>query len=266
MKILYKFFFNVCFLLILGTSVLSAQTRIAIMGVDTLGERNLIKLSRNESFILSSVPNYAVNFFAGNRKFIVIDKKNQHIVESEKELQKSEGFMDGYMVDQGKSEGVDLIFKPFYNAINNSLIFKVYDIASETVLCAYEKDLKSGFFGTMRLDEQLRYLLHEFSYECLQIQFPVVRASKSNKDQAKTLLVAVGMSNKIKEGNLIEIFHSVTENIDGEEIKRNEIVGIGEIEQINDENFSNVKVTKGGKEIQSALNNGTKLFTRIIKE
>ena len=265
MKLLLKCLFKVCFLIILCSGALTSQTRIAIMGVDTLGERKFIKLSTNDRAILKEVPSFTVSFFAGNRKFNVIDRKNQRIVQSEKELQKSEDFIDGYMVDQGKSEGVDLIFKPFYNARNSTLLFKIYDIATETVRCTYEKKLNSGFFGGLNLDGQLRFLLHEFAYDCLEIQFPVVRHTKSSPTQAKILLVAIGKSNKIKEGDELEIFQYSVENIDGEEVKRKVVIGTAEINKINDENFSDVKVGKGGQEILRALNSNTKLFTRIIK-
>ena len=53
--------------------------------------------------------NQTIQSFAQKSRFTVVDRTNLTTLKSEKELQKTEDFMDGYVVDQGKSFGAKYV-------------------------------------------------------------------------------------------------------------------------------------------------------------
>jgi curli biogenesis system outer membrane secretion channel CsgG len=53
--------------------------------------------------------NQTVQSFSQKSRFTVVDRTNLSALKSEKELQKSEDFIDGYVVDQGKSFGAKYV-------------------------------------------------------------------------------------------------------------------------------------------------------------
>ena len=53
--------------------------------------------------------NQTIQSFAQKSRFTVVDRTNLTTLKSEKELQKTEDFMDGYVVDQGKSFGAKFV-------------------------------------------------------------------------------------------------------------------------------------------------------------
>jgi hypothetical protein len=61
----------------------------------------------------------------------------------------------------------------------------------------------------------------------------------------------------------MEIYTFITEDLDGEQIQRKVLVGEGEIIEIQDENFSLLKVKQGNKEIPKHLNENKKLFCLV---
>jgi len=254
--------FTLAFIMML-LSNLSAQKRIMVQAVDVIeGKKKFSLFPKNSGSTeaLRVVPPYCINFFANNKKFIVIDRQNLSLITAEKELQKSEEFMDGYIVDQGKSEGADYVLKGLYLETEKNLNLKIYDVATGEVLCARDEALETNIFGIKNFENRIHNMLHDMLFDCFDIKYSVVRTVEVKKDEVKPLLMAIGKKHRAKIEDRMEIYTYVTENIDGEEVQRKEYVGEGIIEQVQDENFSVLKLKKGQKEINRLLANNKKLF------
>ena len=253
-------------------NLMFSQTRIAVYGMKlNKSERNSIfavkgtkETDRNK---MDVVPQKIINFFSNDSDFIVIDRKNQALIDSELELQKSESFMDGYIVEQGKAEGVDMICSTIYDETSKNLLLNIYDVTTGKVFCSREKKLKSNFlFGLSELDKVVTSMLHDISSSCFDKGFPVVRIIKEKKGKAKEILVLAGYAQRLKLNYKMEILKIVEEEIGGIKRKRKMKIGEAYVKRIEDENFSILEVKEGKKQIFVDLSNGEKLECKLISD
>lgn len=238
--------------LIISSSVIG-QHRVAIYDVQR---------DRGTTAQIADVSSYLVGFYASDDRFIVIDKANSQIIKDEQDRQKSEEFIDGYIVDQGKQEGFDYCLYPKYSSTEKLLTVKVYDVAKGIVLTNQSKEMKQSLFGTTKdLKSAVIELADKINTACFEYRLEIVRCiDKKKKASAKQLLFAVGYNQSVKEGDDYEVYVLVNETVGGKAYERKEVIGYGEIEEIQDGNFSTLKVNKGGEAIMTNLNNGNKLY------
>jgi hypothetical protein len=262
------FFFNALILLVCFST--NAQSRISINGIDIINKtgNSFFKAfsSGSATQVYSSVPDYCLDFFSNNKKFVTVDRKNLTLLSKEKELQKSEDFIDGYIVEQGKSEGVDFICKPIYYEDKKLLNIRIYDVASGHIKCSKERNLESNFMGIKNLEKQVRYLMHELMWDCFGTKFTILRPTDPKDTNAKKLIVAIGSKSKAEVEDDLDIFEYVEEEVDGDKIYRKQVIGRGRIELIQDGNFSEVKVKDGNKQVAALLAAGKKVYCTIINK
>jgi hypothetical protein len=243
-----------------------SQKRIGIYNVSGISSKSRRYSSLNEQYnsVFGAVPTYCVDFFTNNPEFVTIDRKNQNLINSEIELQKSENFMDGYVVDQGKNEGVDYIVQSVFDIDTYTLIIKVLDVKAEKVLCSAVKDLNKNFWGIKDLNQQVTAMLIEINSKCFaaDIQFVKILTSKGKK--AKEILMAAGSDLRLKKGYEIEFFKIVDEKVGSKTIKRKTKVGLGTVISVEDENFSIVEIDEGQEEILIENTNKTEIFCKIL--
>ncbi|MES2796240.1 MAG: hypothetical protein V4683_09755, partial [Bacteroidota bacterium] len=233
-------------ILLIGYSSFS-QKRIGIYNVNTISSksRSFWNPDTQNSEILGAVPAYCVDFFSNNQDFITIDRKNLNLIDHEREIQKSENFMDGYVVGQGKSEGVDFICQSVYDIDTYVLIIKILDVKGEKILCSSEKKLNSNLFGIKDLKQQVTAMLLEISANCFETEILVLRALETKGKKAKTVLISAGTDLRVKKGYKFEIFELVQEKIGSKVVNRKNTIGYGEVLKVEDENFSVVDITDG---------------------
>jgi len=241
----------------IGINSSFAQKRMAVFGMQ----------SRGGDFSVKAVPEKIISYFSGDDQFIIIDRKNENLINEEMRLQKSESFIDGYIVEQGKAEGADLICSSIYDAKSKEITIKITDVATAETICIKQRKLKSGWLsGLKNLDQEVTIMLHEIATDCFEKSFPVVRMLDSKKNKAKELLILGGYSQKIKLDYRFEIVQSVEEKIGDLTKMRKTAIGTGYINKIEDENFSILKVEDGKKEIYEALESGQTLECRLIND
>jgi len=243
-----------------------AQKRMAVYGIEFHRSSSSIKIMAGDGRTqMDAVPSKIINFFSSDPDFIIIDRQNYKLISDEQELQKSETFMDGYVVEQGKQEGADYICRSYYNAKDHILAIRIYDVKAGKVLYTEEKKLSSSWWrGVTELDKQLTVMLHSLSKNAFDKSFPVVRVTKEKKGKAKEILVLAGFSQKLKVHYKMEIIHKVEEKVGNISMMRSEKIGEGEVIKIEDENFSTLKVTDGQSQVGKALNAGEQLECRLI--
>lgn len=240
--------------------LLFGQNRIAIFDVDINESRK--KVNNYSSTSLSQIPNYFINFYSNDDRFIVIDRINNQLIKDEKERQKSEDFIDGYIVEQGLEEGVDFILRSWVTDEGKMLNVRYYDVKKSTVLCDKTVPIARFLSFTANIESLIFNLAHDVNLECFNLNFEVVREYSEKKGKTKEILVLAGHARNVSKGETFEIFEVVEEEIGGEVYMRESVIGEGVIDKIQDQNFSIVKIKKGGDVIANRLKSNVKLFCK----
>ncbi|GLR18775.1 hypothetical protein [Portibacter lacus] len=244
------------------SSNINAQSRIAIYETDIIDakQKQLITLSIFEGSSteedIQKIPEYLISSYSQDDRFIVIDKKNEQLIKDEKERQKSEDFIDGYIVQQGKLEGAEFLLRSFVTNKGKELAIRIYDVENSQILCESSTPFRN-------VKNAVESLVSDLNSKCFELYIDVVRVEEEKKGKAKSILILGGNSQNLTNRATVEIFTKVTEEINGRKIERNLPVGKGVISQVQDENFSLVKVLDGGEEIKNRLDQGQKLFCKI---
>ncbi len=77
------------------------------------------------------------------------------------------------------------------------------------------------------------------------------------------MVIDAGKNQNMKEGYELEVFKTVIEKVGDKELKRTEVIAEGKIEDVEDANFSNLKISKGGDLVANAFKKGEELFCRM---
>lgn len=245
-----------------------SQKRIGVYNVAGFSSKTnaYSSLNNQNGSVFGAVPAYCVDFYSNNSDFITIDRKNIYFITFEKELQKTENFMDGYVVEQGKSEGMDYLVQSLFDTDTYTLIIQVFDVKEERVLCSSEKKLDKNFLGIKDLRQQVNGMLLEINSKCFESSIPVVRMLSFKGKKAKELLVAAGKDLRVRSGYKFDIFMNVEEKVGDKTISRKEVVGKGSIAKVEDENFSILEITDGAEVVLAEINKGTQLLCRATSK
>lgn len=245
-----------------------SQKRIGVYNVTGYSSKTHVysALNNQNGSVFGAVPAYCVDFYSNNPDFITIDRKNIYFITFEKELQKTENFMDGYVVEQGKSEGLDYLVQSLFDTDTYTLMIQIFDVKEERVLCSSEKKLDKNFLGIKDLRQQVIGMLLEINSRCFESSIPVVRMTSFKGKKAKELLVAAGKDMRVRSGYKFEVFMNVEETVGGKNISRKEVVGKGTIIKVEDENFSILEITDGAEAVLTEINKGTELLCRAASK
>jgi len=244
-----------------------AQKRIGVVGVQGISSvyHKYYYLSAQQRSDFSPMVSAMVDFYSNNKDFITLDRQNINLINSEKELQKSEDFMDGYVVTQGRNEGLDYILSSVYDIDTRNLRINIIDVANEQILGSVDRTLDKNFFGIKDLKQQMIIMLLELNAKCFDASIPLVRITDSKGKRAKEALIAAGKDHKIKAGYVFEIFEVVEEEVNNKKLKRQSVLGAGKVLKVEDDNFSIIEINDGGEKILTSNTEKKKLFCRLIK-
>lgn len=254
----------------------SNQARIAIYDID-ISESELLSspitfesdsaVGRSNADKMRKIPEYLISYYSNDDRFSVIDLARQPLIKQELERQKSEEFIDGYIVSQGKQEGYDYIFFTQYHRAESQVSVRVYDVASETVLCEVTEKLGKSFGLLRNLEEVSARLVQQLNNNCFSIYYEVVRSTDGKAGKGvKRLLVLAGADQKMGKGYEFDILRKVEEKVKDRVIERFVVVGKGEIEVVEDENFSILRVKSGGKAIEELLFDEVELVCKFTEK
>ncbi len=237
---------------------LFGQHRIAIFNVQTTG---------GAIAGLDQVSNQIVAHYASNDRFIVIDKANIQLIEDEQDRQKSEEFIDGYIVKQGKREGFEYCYYPIYDKKEKLLSVKVYDIEKGTVISNQEVELGHTILGTPKnLQSAINKVIEKVNADCFELRYEILRCTdKKMKSKAKNLLFAIGYNQRAKKKDTYEIYKLVLESVGDKEYERKQVIALGKIVEVQDANFSTLKVTKNGEAVMNALKADEQLYGALVR-
>ncbi len=194
--------------------------------------------------------------------FSVLDRRFTDKVDKELERQKSEQFMDGKVVEQGKAIGAEYIVTGNYDFSTWLLQLQLVKVASQEVTETVSR--KVDFTAPSQYyKKQVKDLVFRLAGQLLaQDNILVVRALETKKNEAQTLLIAAGSGKGIKEGQTLELYQVEVEQVGEEAMERFVQIGEVKIEKVENANFSQAKVKKGGELTLKLLNEKKEVFCK----
>ncbi|NBA85013.1 hypothetical protein GVN16_04540 [Emticicia sp. CRIBPO] len=262
-----KFICSLFMLFLFFSNHAFGQKRIGIWSIQGTSSamNKYVTLSAEQKRNFIPMVSEIVDFYSNNKDFITIDRQNLSYINNERELQKSEDFMDGYTVAQGKSEGLDLMLSSLYDIDTRNLTIGIINVEDKKVLGSVERILDKNWIGIKDLKQQMAIMLNDLNSKCFDAPISFVRITASKGPKAREALISVGRDQKIKSGYVFEIFEITEEDVNGKKVKRQAVLGEGEVKKVEDDNFSTIEINKGGDVIMTSVQEKKKLFCRLIK-
>ncbi len=231
----------------------------------------------------------AISAINKDYRILRVDRDVANAVEWEREYQKSEDFIDGKIVEQGKAIGANYVMEGYYDTSIKELTISIYDMSNGalkgsvvaeksnnstkqkrkgtldllTMRIAYDSPGKTPDLTPAEIQANVKKLLDK----CFPRKgWAVIRPLKEKKNKIKELLIAAGSRMGLKRRTLIEIVAINTEEVDGVKIDRFESIGWGTVSRVEDGNFSILKIGAGQKNIKKYLDSGQKIRCRILRK
>lgn len=200
----------------------------------------------------------------------VVERDAQKFIEAERELQKTEAFMDGKIVEQGKAVGAQFVLSGQFATADGLLHLKILDVEKgasvHSEVCDLSKNLKWGDdnLATSPAWKKIRKAVSSLLNKWLaKEKVSVVRILEEKKDEARLLLVAGGSAKGFKKGGRVDVFYIAEEVVDEEKYERFVQVGEGKIDLVENANFSQIKLTDGEREVKKLMSESQKLYCKL---
>jgi len=204
-----------------------------------------------------------VESFVKFGSFSVVDREATQLVQQELELQKSEAFMDGKVVEQGKAVGAEFIAKGYYHSKEGKFVLKIVDVSTGNTIETDE--YKMDFFAA-NYRKHLRKMVYRIANRWLSgAKITVMRSLEDKGESTQRVLLAGGSGKGLKVGTMLEVFIIELEEIDGESLERFAAIGKMKVDRVENANFANAKVRSGEKEIFRHFAANKKLYCRIVQ-
>lgn len=82
---------------------------------------------------VTKLQSYVSEVFANDERFTLVDRSTLNLVQKERELQKSEEFIDGYVVQQGAAIGAQYLLVGDFELGDLMLTIKLYSVADQKI-------------------------------------------------------------------------------------------------------------------------------------
>jgi hypothetical protein len=210
---------------------------------------------------LQKLQSFVAGVFGEDSRFVLIERNSLNLVQKEKELQKSEDFIDGYVVGQGKNIGADYLLTGDFDPNSNTLSLSFFSVSEQTTVAKESIDLQKALFGfAVPLRDPVVEGARRISARVFPLLMTVVEATEVKKDKAKTLLIAGGLKRGVKKGQVLDVKIKEEREADGVVQTYYRTVAQVEVEKVEDDNFSIVAVKDGNEEVKKLLDSGKKLY------
>jgi len=245
---------------------------------------------------VNSIQDEITNSFVKTKRFNIVDRTKMDKVKQEKELQKSEDFMDGSTVEQGKSLGAQFLISGNVNSAQAermtssdgksttykatlSISLQVIDISTGQIIATETIEPKSGNsmlgsigVGSSSPEQCISKAIQGISDKIdafVQNNFPITFSiseiqKKDNNGAATEILITGGSAFGLKKGESFKVIELVDADLNGKKVTRKKEVGQIKINKVEDENFSDCDVKSGGSDITTKFEAKAKL--QVISE
>lgn len=255
-----------------------------------VGIMNFTYVSGSAEFqTVNSIQETVTNAFVKTKRFNIVDRAKMDALKGEKELQKTEDFMDGTVVSQSSSLGADYLISGHVISANAermmtsegavtykakmSINLKAIDVATGQVVASETITPKAGSLigGAMGTapttpEKAISKALKDIEKDIdkfVSINFPltvsIAEIAEEKKGAASVLLIAVGSGFGVQKNDKFKVVVVSEMEVDGKKLVRKKEIGEIKIINVEDENFSKCQVKDGGKLILSKFSSGEKL-------
>ena len=229
--------------------------------------------------------------FVKTKRFNIVDRTKMAVLKNEKELQKTEDFIDGEVVAQGRNLGAEYLVsghvllyktervsgtktdakgnKSTYYGYKGTITvnLKVIDIVTTAVKASESMTVTGGGASTKTKEAALNIALKRLNKKIdkfVDVNFPlivtIVEISESKKDAATSILIGAGSYLGLKKGDKLTVKEITSVELNGQMVDREREIGELKIKEVEGEHFSVCSVKKGGDKILSKFNSGAKLI------
>lgn len=198
----------------------------------------------------------------------IIERSDFDDIIKELELQKNEAFIDGEVVEQAQLVGAKWIVRFSYEEDNEQLQTQIINIANQEVLCdntytiALNGDGKWENPGWNKLSNDLSTCVKQ----SIGVEAPELRVIEAFQTKGKKnhLLLYSEDARAFEIGSVLSIYFISVKTIDNQKIAYPEALATLQISEIENKNFLNGKLLKGGKAVQQLLAKQTKLYAKPV--
>lgn len=243
---------------------------------------------------VNTIQETVINAFVKTRRFNIVDRSKTDAIKREKELQKTDDFIDGSVVEQGRNLGAAYLVSGHILSARSeqmrsddgkgkvtitykaklSINMKVLDVTSGQVITSETIEPKSGsvlgnLFGIgasteiesfAKAIEKIQTKIDEFVAKNFPVMFFIAEIQEKDGQGAATkILLAGGSGFGLKKGDKLKVVELTEFDINGRKVIRKKEIGEIKIEVVEDENFSICSVTEGGMEIGARFEAKAKL-------
>ena len=270
-----KVFYYVLIMLSFFSASAQEKIGVAIMPMSFSGGKN-----SDEAKVAPSVYEIISGAFVKAKRFNVIERSKLEQLQKEKNLQKTEDYMDGKVVEQGKSLGAQYLILGNVNsavaksstsyvygvAVNKAkaniqVTIKVVDVATGLVIAS--ENLEGSGDGSGAQEKAMSSLdgeVNKFLSANFPLQFSVVEIQeKGKKGEAKKILISGGSGSGVKVNDEMNVVEKVIVDVDGVTKTRNKVIGRIKVTKVEDADFSQTIVVEGGAAIAEKIGSGVKL-------
>ena len=280
-------------ILFLGLNVLaSAQQEKTGVGI-----MSFTYVSSSASFQdVNSIQETVINAFVKTKRFNIVDRSKMDALQKEKDLQKSEDFIDGSVIQQGVSLGANFLISGHvisaqaermetapdettgrvtvtYKA-RLSITLKVIDVSTGQVIVSetIEPQGGSALGGMMGLApstpeaaitkaiKDIEGKVDAFVSKNFPATFSIVEIQeKDKKGGASVLMISGGASFNLQKGDRLKVVEISMIEVNGKQMERKKDIGELKITKVEDDNFSTCNVTSGGIDINSKFESKAKI-------
>lgn len=208
---------------------------------------------------------YVIERFIQDSRFEIVERSKLNLVKSELELQKSENFMDGYVVDQDKSIGADYLLYGIFNPDNKELTLSLFSVTDNNVKANQVIPIKKTFWGIEKYKENIQDATSQLIDKEFPVLIPMIEILDGDS-KAKEVLVAGGSKNGFNNHDLVVFYYESFKIVKQDTFNRQITIASGKIEEVENENFSRIKIKKGKKEIKDMFDSGTNILCKLQKK
>ncbi len=209
------------------------------------------------------IQDYVLEVFTNDKRFKLVDRSSWNFVVQERELQKTEAFIDGIVVEQGKSIGAEYLLSGTLNYAQTALTLTVYSVTDKKIKAKKTITLKAVKLLSLKLDPlktQVTEETRKFISELFTPLIKVIKITDGSKNKAKEILIAGGKKLGLKKGNTFVVKAKKMIEVEGVLMEREEKIAVVEILVVENDNFSVCEVLEGKKELVIETQNGTPLY------
>lgn len=231
---------------------------------------------------VNSIQETVTNGFVKTKRFNIVDRTKMDALRNEKNLQKSEDFIDGTVVQQGVSLGANFLVSGHVVSANAeqmraddgtltyktklSINLKVIDVATGQVMSSETIEPKSGnsLLGALGVGaaspeasiakaiKGIEDKVDDFVGRNFPLSFFIAEIQeKDSKGAAVKLMIAGGTEFGLSKGDKLKVVEISVIEVGGKKLTRKKEIGELKITKVEDENFSTCSVSSGGVDITS---------------